>query len=298
MAAVGRVLAGDGGLTDELHSVVKALLAGQVPDAWAAGCYPGPAKLGLWLDGLEGRLVSGSHGWITALFVRAVRRATFLRSVKAKPAGVLASPQRFMAGWAARGRPAEAGAGAARTVWLGGLFSPEALGPALLREHAKAAGVCPDPVRLRVRCRPVDLDAPRLDGPGRCVVTGLRLHGAAWGGNEPPSDGLAGGLAEAEAGLSCTLPPLQLEVVEVEEADGSGSASARHYACPVFLRVEFLGLDGADQVAAENHRGHPPWGGTEGSILLAELPTAAGVDPTRHWELRGVCASIDRRASA
>eukprot|EP01052_Picozoa_sp_SAG31_P000012 SAG31_NODE_1_length_62978_cov_30.836130_12_plen_453_part_00 len=251
-------LDGKRSLTNELHEMVMLLLADRVPLSWGLRGCPGPVSLSSWLMKLVSRL-------------------------------------RFMREWGRAGRPIipssefAVSSATSRVIWLGGLSSPDVLAPTLLREYAKSRKIVPDPLGMRVRCRPADTVAGKwVDGPGRCVVVGIQLHGATWQKEEC-------GLLEAECDLSCPLPPLQLDVIEESSgAQASSNSNGRLFRCPVFRTVEFDILEPSARKVTDNHKlAIRSTAADRGSLLIADLPTAPNAFPTRHWELHGVCASID-----
>jgi len=164
-------------------------------------------------------------------------------------------------------------------VWLGGMFCPESLCPALVRDYAIAHQQTPDDPGLRVHCR-LDLSGEELQKwaqrPGSIAIRGIRIQGARWNATaasleEPPADELNG-----------ELPMVLFEVRSSGAADGA--AEDMHvYDCPLYRRIS---TPGSGRLQNNEEKGIDG-----GHVMTISIPTPGVVK--LHWQLRGVCAALD-----
>ena len=179
----------------------------------------------------------------------------------------------FMREWMGTG--ADGGA-----VWLGGMFCPESLCPALVRDYAIAHNLTPDTPGLRVHCRldvASDDELQRLaQRPGSVAVSGIRIQGACWNAaeatlEEPPAEELNG-----------DLPTLLFEVQSEAPPDGAEDEMCV-YECPVYSHISTPGLTQepeTDEMSEPN--------GVH--LMTISIPTPSVIKC--HWQLRGVCAAL------
>ena len=161
-------------------------------------------------------------------------------------------------------------------MWLGGLFCPESLCPALIRDFAMAQELSPDDTSLHVHCR-LDLTDDELQTlarrPGSIAIRGISIQGASW-------NAALGSLEEPLAKeLNSELPTILFEVRSDEAVD----APRLHvYDCPLYRHVSTPGLGKAQHNETSGNDG--------GFVMTIPIPTSGA--GKYHWQLRGVCAAL------
>jgi hypothetical protein len=162
-------------------------------------------------------------------------------------------------------------------VWLGGLFCPESLGPALIRDFAVAHQVSPDDSSLRVHCR-LDLADEQLQKlaqrPGSIAIRGICIHGARW-------NAVLGSLEEPRANeLNSELPTVLFEVRNDKAVD---AATLQMYDCPLYRHISTPGSSNARYSDTRGNEGG-------GYVMTIPIPTSSA--GKLHWQMRGVCAAL------
>ena len=164
----------------------------------------------------------------------------------------------------------ENGADSTSAIWLGGLYCPESLCPALIREYAAAHELPPDAPGLHVHCR-LDLTSDELHAAatkaGAVAVRGIHIQGARW-------DATKHALADPEGlQLNSELPVVLLEVRDAPAAE----YAAQLYDCPLYTRISTPGQLG------DRHRAELP------AIMTIPIPSAVA---RCKWTLSGVVAAL------
>eukprot|EP01043_Picozoa_sp_COSAG02_P033317 COSAG02_NODE_2267_length_9282_cov_22.424044_5_plen_1698_part_00 len=159
-------------------------------------------------------------------------------------------------------------------VWLGGLFCPESLCPALIRDFAMAHQLSPDDTSLHVHCR-VDVVGEELQKlaqrPGSIAIRGICIQGACW-------NAVLGSLEETPANeLNSELPTVLFEVRKEMAV-----AKLHVYDCPLYRHISTPGLSKAHYTETTGDEG--------GYIMTIPIPTSCV--PKLHWQMRGVCAAL------